>query len=163
MGQGDRPVSHERLIAELARVFAVHGRLSGNIIRSESKYRPGLYIRRFGTLVQAYGLVGYHPTRLQSAAAARYLRRPLRDQPFTLPDAELLERLQELYARSGRLTASLIDQDPRLPSHTTCRKRLGDMWTLCRIVGATPSQRQVHAYRSNWQRARRSTIGANLE
>jgi len=92
-------------------------------------------------------------------ADARAAHRPRR---HTLSDEALIERLRELLAREGRLNSHLIDEDPHLPSATTCLERLGPAARLYERVGYTPYPRQKRIIDASRRRPANSTSGLPL-
>lgn len=55
-------MSNEQMLAALSKLLARRGKLSGSIIDSAPECPPaGRYKRRFGDLLQAYGMIGYLP------------------------------------------------------------------------------------------------------
>lgn len=139
-----RGASDDQLLAELRAILSTHGRLDSRLIETT----PGAHSihvirRRFGSLVVAYDRAGsplsFRQQAAREAMAARTERRPWR---HTMSDATLIERIRNLLAREGRLTCHLIDEDPDLPSATTCLERLGPAERLYGLVGYSPSHRQ---------------------
>jgi hypothetical protein len=72
-----RRLSNEELLRHLQRLFEHHGQLSGLLIdETEGVPSSSVYRGRFGSLIRAYGLVGYAPTRdYRYIEINRYLRR----------------------------------------------------------------------------------------
>lgn len=66
----------EHLLDELRRLLAARGKLTSSLIEASKITRaPNTYIRRFGSLVAAYALIGYQPSDRQRATSARFQRR----------------------------------------------------------------------------------------
>jgi hypothetical protein len=55
-----------------------------------------------------------------------------------LSNDEMLTRLKELYLRSGRLTAIIIDESRDLPNSPTYRRHFGSLGRAYRLVGYLP-------------------------
>lgn len=71
-----RTPSDETLLDELRRLLAARGKLTSSLIEASTLTRnPNTYIRRFGSLVAAYALIGYQPSDRQRATSARFQRR----------------------------------------------------------------------------------------
>nr|WP_255548490.1 recombinase family protein [Luteibacter sp. dw_328] len=62
-----------------------------------------------------------------------------------LTNVELLDRVRCLYRERGRLTAPLIDADPRLLSSQVLARRFGGLTALYRLVGFTPLRHARYA------------------
>lgn len=149
-----RGVSDEELLDELRGILAEHGRLDMRLIQAT----PGVHSihvirRRFGSLTSAYARAGHELSFRQRAARevleANASGRPLR---HTMSDEALIAGLRGLLGREGRLTTHLIDEDPKLPSATTCLERLGPAERLYEAVGYTPSPRQRHIIQARRRR-----------
>ena len=159
-----RGVSDDQLLDELRAILAEHGRLDMRLIQAASGVHSiHVFRRRFGSLISAYARAGHELSFRQRAAQetvdANAAGRPLR---HTMPDAALIELVRSLLAREGRLTMHLIDEDPRLPSATTCLERLGPAARLYERVGYTPDPRQqriMDARRRRGARARGLAVG----
>jgi DNA invertase Pin-like site-specific DNA recombinase len=72
-----RRLSSEEMLGHLQRLFERHGHLSGLLIdETEGMPSSSVYRGRFGSLIRAYGLVGYTPARdYRYIEINRYLRR----------------------------------------------------------------------------------------
>lgn len=153
----------EQLLDQLRQALALYGKLSARILQDCRFTRSAsIYRERFGTLMNAFRLAGYAPSRVQRCTALRMADEPPAGPPLPheLTDAELIERLRALYLRTGRLTGRLIGAADDLPCAEYLRRRLGDMMKLCELVGCTPTARQLIGYRvehpSGRRKARRS-------
>lgn len=74
-----RPTDDE-LLDELRRLLAARGKLSSSLIEaSEITRAPNTYIRRFGSLVEAYARIGYAVSARQAATSERFRRRSGRE------------------------------------------------------------------------------------
>ncbi len=76
--------SDDQVLAPLKRLLLTHGRLSSSLVRTEPlALSPDAYRRRFGTLTNAFSLVGYESPRTATACtrmAIQRLRKELMDQ-----------------------------------------------------------------------------------
>jgi DNA invertase Pin-like site-specific DNA recombinase len=89
---------------------------------------------------------------LFEAAAAKFAARTR-----ALPDDELLSRLRRLFEREGRLSSSLIDDDPEMPSASVYRHRFGSLVAAYRRVGFNayvvqegPRRASGYLYEKEW-------------
>jgi hypothetical protein len=65
----------EELLEELRLLLATRGKLTMSLIEASQHTRsPNAYIRRFGSLTDAYERIGYTMYERQRAAAARFRR-----------------------------------------------------------------------------------------
>lgn len=70
------------LLDELRRLLATRGKLTSSLIEaSEITRAPNTYIRRFGSLVAAYALIGYDVSKRQRATSERFRMRGGRRAP----------------------------------------------------------------------------------
>ncbi|MCI3133133.1 recombinase family protein [Phenylobacterium aquaticum] len=148
------------MIECLRGVFAKYGRLTSDLIDAEEGLPcTEVYRKRFGSLVNAYRLAGYDPTHRQAWIATvdrrgqrSYVRRNTGE---LLTNDDLLARLADLLRRHGRLSRSLIDDAPELPSATICCDRLGGgLAKVYAQVGFEPTDwRQVTAL-NRWRAGR---------
>jgi DNA invertase Pin-like site-specific DNA recombinase len=139
-------VSSEIMLANLAAVFAKTGRLSASVINAApTLHCSETYKQRFGTLMDAYRLVGYAPSQRQ-LAAAKVIRgrhpRVYRDLPPSATDEEMLAGLARLYATRGDLSVNLIEADKSLPRAFRYRLRYGGMRCAYALVGFIPDLRR---------------------
>lgn len=68
--------SDEQVLAPLKRLFLTHGRLSGSLVRDEPlALSRDAYRRRFGTLSNAFSLVGYDSPRAATACTNMSIQR----------------------------------------------------------------------------------------
>ena len=124
-------LSDDELLVRLQRLFRKKGRL-GEVIINESRDVPhsSIYQRRFGSLARAYELVGYKPPpRSHQGALARTL---------TLSDDDLLDALQALLRKHGKLTEKLIDRDKDTPTSPTYYRRFGSLTKAYHLIGYVP-------------------------
>ena len=67
-----RTPSDEDLLDELRRLHAVRGKLTSSLIEASQITRPPqAYIRRFGSLIAAYGRIGYEVSERQRVTLSR--------------------------------------------------------------------------------------------
>lgn len=141
-----RRPTNEQLLAELRLVMADRGRLSALLIDAHPKaHCAEIYKRRFGSLENAYRLVGYAPSRRQTVAAEMARRRDkgrFRPRPDVIEPDEAWTRLEAHYRRLGRVSSNTIDIDPSLPSAEWFRKRFGSMEDIYARLGYEPSAQQ---------------------
>jgi DNA invertase Pin-like site-specific DNA recombinase len=141
-------LTDSQMIEGLRALFKRAGRLSIDLIKASPELPCAeIFRRRFGTLLEAYRLAGYDPAFKQSFAAetnrkgmTRYLPR---NEAALLTDDEVVGRVQDLLAREGRLSVSLIDNDPRLPSASKCWVRFGGLRNLYDRAGYVPDHKQM--------------------
>jgi hypothetical protein len=68
-----RAATDEALLDELRRLLAARGKLSASLIEASDITRAtNTYIRRFGSLVAAYGRIGYNLSERQRATSERF-------------------------------------------------------------------------------------------
>jgi DNA invertase Pin-like site-specific DNA recombinase len=138
----------EVMLANLAGLLAREGRLSGPLISgSPFTHCAHVYRERFGSLLNAYRLVGYEPDARQvcSANTARAKPAPRRPRMPEPTDAELLQSLAGLLAEKGRLTGQLIDDAPHVPNAYRYVARFGGMRRAYALVGYEPNAAQARA------------------
>lgn len=123
---GPRQYTEEDLIERLKRLYARCGRLSGALVDADPETPSILvYIKRFGSKEAAFARVG-HVGPTEDAAARKAADR-----------ARILAGLRRLLACHGRLSASLIDADPGLPSAATVHRHFGSFPAAYALVGYT--------------------------
>lgn len=77
-----RAPTDEELLEELRRLLSARGKLSSSLIEaSEITRAPNTYIRRFGSLVAAYGRIGYEASERQRATSERFRASGHREVP----------------------------------------------------------------------------------
>lgn len=68
-----RRPTDEELLEDLRRLLAARGKLSSSLIEASDITRaPNTYIRRFGSLIDAYARVGYKVNKRQGATSERF-------------------------------------------------------------------------------------------
>jgi DNA invertase Pin-like site-specific DNA recombinase len=119
--------SRQALIDAAARVYAVHGRLTFELIAAT----PGLpkvstFQSAFGGLSKLCAAIG-HPNG-----------RPVSRRAVRISPDEALRRLADLYQACGHLNAALINQAEDLPSASHYRTRFGSLGNAFAQVGFVP-------------------------
>lgn len=135
---GRRPtLAPEAMLDALHQLLKEHGYLSCDLIE-ESKSVPssGSYLRHFGSMFEAYRLIGYTP----DPKRLRPLRRP---EGRSASDQALLVSLREVLQRRGRLSNAVIDEERSLPCSMTYINRFGSLMNAYRLIGYTPDRYQT--------------------
>jgi len=119
-----------RLLADLRRLYARHGRLTFRIIKDAPNVAsPGTYQVRFGTLTEAYRRIGYDKTKWGAPRA----------KVVTLSDEELLTGLKTCHDVLGFVNKGLIDKDRAIPSSAYYRRRFGSLSAAYKLAGLPDS------------------------
>jgi hypothetical protein len=127
-----RRMSDEDALKRLAQIRDRRGVLTAHIINGSSGLPAADGFReRFGSLEEAYALVGYEP-----AGIGPY--RPRHDERFS--KAHMVEGLRRLLKTKGRLSMGLIDADPDLPCQSTYQRRFGSLQRAFDQVGYKPKR-----------------------
>ncbi len=106
----------ERLLRALRSLLEQKGYLSARLIwKSRKCPSPTTYVNHFGSLGEAYALIGYAAPVYRDISP---LGRPWNDE-------ELLDGLRRLHAKHGYVTGDLIDADRDLPSFYMFARRFG--------------------------------------
>jgi DNA invertase Pin-like site-specific DNA recombinase len=139
-----RPPLNEELIAELRRLLATHGFLSGTLIDTYSVHSSDYYRRRFGELLDLFRKIGFEPTtqQLRMREVARKYAAVGRPHHEIWSDEALLEKVRGLLAREGALSGPIITKTPGMPAPATLRRRFGSFKYLYALVGYVPTTRQ---------------------
>ena len=120
--------SDAQMLDELRHVFAKHGRLSYGLIgETLGQDRASNYYRRFGSLSNAYALIGL-PARVNGLG---------RRVGTAISDDELLKALRDLEAQHGHVSTGLLTRNPNMPSPSTYHKRFGSMVAAYKAAGVT--------------------------
>jgi DNA invertase Pin-like site-specific DNA recombinase len=131
----ERPqgLSQEQKLAPLRRLLRKHGTLSMKLInRSAGTPSASSYVRWFGSLGNAYLLVGF------TARAHRrdgQPRRSVAKATRRLSNDQLLEMLTGLYRAHGYLTRQLINAAEGIPSAGTYARRFGSLEAAYEQIG----------------------------
>jgi DNA invertase Pin-like site-specific DNA recombinase len=149
MGSGRRePPSKPLMLQALAQLLRQHGRLNARLLnRAPGTYGAQTYRRAFGSLGQAYGLIGHVPIRARGVAPAAK-----RDQMINL--------LRQAHSRHGHVTARLINADSALPDVATYRKHFGSLTCVYELAGLPHRREQLlsAAHRRSIARGTASTV-----
>jgi DNA invertase Pin-like site-specific DNA recombinase len=149
--------TRERLLDDLRMLWAEHGRLSFAVIKNDPRAAsPSVYQHHFGSILNAYALVGYTiaPFRNQTAPQNR----------LPISDDELLDRLSDLHRQNGRLSIQMIEVTPGLPRRETFIRRFGSVARAYELAGYIPGHRQKQCFERVGPRTPKVPMdGATLE
>ena len=125
-------LSDEDLLAALRRLLRRKGRLTKNIIKkAKGMPRSGAYERRFGSLVEAYRLIGY-----------KYRR------DSALTDELALEALRLVWRKHGRISTVLMARTKGTPGVATYRRLFGKLSRAYELI----------SYKQNYPKRRRRRL-----
>lgn len=126
-------LSDEEMLQKLKELSRVRGNLSKRVI-DETATMPScsVYVRRFGSMKQAYRLIGFtsDPWRKRSP------------RPRGLTDEALLDVLRRLWRDHGHLSQSIVYTDKSAPSYGAYQKRFGGLLPAYALIGFVPKRRQ---------------------
>jgi DNA invertase Pin-like site-specific DNA recombinase len=118
------------MLDALRDLLAREGRLSQKLIdASPGVANAHMYWRRFGSLPNAYRLIGYDVSDRRDARMTKQSREAL------------LRGLKRLHDEEGGISSALIDADPRIPSAKAIRKSFGPLTVLYREIGIKKSRK----------------------
>lgn len=121
-------MSKRALLAALKNLLDKNGRLTRHIInRAPGIPSHATFQRRFGSLTEAYRLIGLPVGRNPPSEKCRATLR--------LSNEQLLERLRRLRRSRGRVSCKIIDASSSMPSTPTYRRRFGSMKQVYRLIG----------------------------
>jgi DNA invertase Pin-like site-specific DNA recombinase len=123
-----RALTDRELLQALRRLKARQGRLSLQLIEESAEVPCATTIRRrFGTLAEAYRLVGFSPSTrtTRSPRMARQRR----------SNAELLNALRDLYRKHGYLSGALIAEARTMSSPNAYVRRFGSLSRAYQLIG----------------------------
>lgn len=124
-----RRFSDGEMLKRLRKLRQRYGYLNKSLLdKAKGIQCAGAYETRFGSLTQAYQLIGY----TQENRKRRKIR-PRRSAP--LANDEMLEKLRELLRRYGKLTRSIIEESKSVPSHTVYVSRFGSLTRVYELIG----------------------------
>jgi DNA invertase Pin-like site-specific DNA recombinase len=152
--------SNAELLDRLRRLLSDYGDLSRRIIKqSDLTPSPALYDARFGSLSNAYRMIGFTPNRngYGPKIKDRVGRRP---RPGHV-DEDLLETLRRLHKEHGYLTGKIITNAKGVPSANTYCLHFGSLRRAYQLIGFTPDPARTRALRS--AAGRRATDAALLD
>lgn len=116
-----RRYTNDALLDHLRRVEAEAGKLDYVVIAKAGPPTIATYIKRFGSIENAYTLIGY--------------QRPSYPNWRSVSDDALLDGLRRLLEARGYLSVRLIETDPALPSCQTYCRRFGSLFEAYRLAG----------------------------
>lgn len=139
------------LLDDLRDLWSRRGRLSQRLIACDKSVRsPGTYARRFGSLERAFDLIGYAPSDLQRAQAARMRQvKPYatRNAASQMSDEEALHKMREVLALHGKVNSELLALAKGVPWPAFYRKRFGSLRRAYALVGYAPTLSQSLRFR----------------
>jgi DNA invertase Pin-like site-specific DNA recombinase len=154
-------LTQEQKLAPLRRLLRRHGTLSMKLInRSAGTPSASSYVRWFGSLGNAYVLVGF------TARAQRRDGQPRRSLAKTtrqLSNDQLLEMLTSLYQATGYLTRQLINAAEGIPSAGTFARRFGSLEEAYEQIGLPwifPNRPPRKPHRNFKHRSRKQLLDA---
>jgi len=131
---GGRPrlYSDDEMLTRLRHLLQHRGYLSKHLLDKSSGIQcASAYEARFGSLSEAYRLIGYTPER-------RKRRRIRPHRGPHLSDDEMLTRLRCLLRQRGDLSQSIIAESKMVPSRTAYVSRFGSLRRAYELIGYTP-------------------------
>ncbi len=133
----------QEMLEKLRRLRAKHGYLSRRLIDTDADVQwSGAYVRRFGSMIRVYELVGWEGVR----RAGEHVDRK------GLEPNEIVRRLGQVLAEKGYLNTKLIELTPGLPSVATIKKRLGSLERAYQLAGFNLTQ--AEKLKGGWTRRR---------
>lgn len=136
----------DQMIEGLQALLAKAGKLNSALIRADPAIPcPGVYQRRFGSLLTAYQLAGYEPPiRVANSTRAHRARRNQghRVSSRMTPD-QMLASVRRLFAQHGRLSVHIINDAPGGVSSDKLAKTFGGLIAVYEAVGYTPTRKQL--------------------
>jgi DNA invertase Pin-like site-specific DNA recombinase len=123
-------LSDDELLEVLRKALKERGRVSQAILDGSNEF-PSYHAFRvcFGGLSKAYQQIGYTPDRIR------------RQRPRNISDGVMLEMLQGLLRKYGRLSSEIIDEDVAVPSVFVYVKRFGSLSRAYGLIGYAASRR----------------------
>jgi DNA invertase Pin-like site-specific DNA recombinase len=159
----ERPkaLTQEQKLAPLRRLLRKHGTLSMKLIyRSAGTPSASSYVRWFGSLGNAYVLVGF-TARAQCRDGRP--RRSLAGVTRRLSNDQLLDALTGLYRVHGYLTRQLINAAQGIPSAGTYARRFGSLEVAYEQIGLPwffPNRPPRKPHRNFKHRSRKQLLDA---
>ncbi|PHY14154.1 recombinase family protein [Caulobacter sp. B11] len=129
-------IDDRRLLRDLRKLYEKHGRLSGRLIKAAPQMaHPKTYQNHFGSLEEAYRLVGYEtPNWIWNRINT------VRQTP-----EEILRALKQCYDDRGYINAKLINAERGVPSVEYLKKAFGSLPETYRMAGIPYSDMQSSA------------------
>lgn len=122
----DRRRSDEQMLQDLRSLLESNGRLSANIMNIRPHLSSAYQIRRrFGSLAQAYDLIGYDRKNYGGKS-----------------DEQMLQDLRSLLASRGRLSQRVIDAPPCLITSGRIVRRFGSLTEAYQLIGYEGRKKQ---------------------
>ncbi len=148
-----RRLVDEDIFVGLRRLHQQHGYVTRQRI-NEDRTLPcsGSIKRRFGSIYRAYALSGLPPVTHSQVATVARARRKLREDAglkngrklkTTYTTEELIVGLQRILKKHGYISATLIDQDPCMPTAKTVGVRFGSHRKAYKLAGWSRTHRQI--------------------
>jgi DNA invertase Pin-like site-specific DNA recombinase len=127
-----RKMTDEQMLERLRQLLNTHGHLSRSIIEEDSA-SPSVsaYRCRFGSIAQAYKLVEFEPQ-------GRTFNSP-REIRLRRTNYELLENLERLLKKHGRLSRDIISKSAGTPGCNAYIRRFGSLTQAYKLIGYTPN------------------------
>ena len=161
--------SDEDLLDELRRIHRERGYLCAHAIVTDER-TPGksTFVRRFGSLGNAFSLAGFPMTWGERQMAGRAhkawmgegptaFRRPIRRNPdgshFT--DEQLIDNLRALLARHGHLSGPVIDSEPNFPGRNFYYQRFGSLTHAYLLAGYFGTKGEINRASAKRSKARK--------
>jgi len=151
-----RNPSQEERLAPLRHLFKKHGYLSVALIE-KARDVPSVcsYARWFGSLPQAYRLVGFNET------SPRWPRNVQKTQK-RLTDQQMLDMLRQVLQRHGCLSQKLIDESHDIPCSTSYQRRFGKISRAFELIGYFRCRSEKFQFRGRKARVRSLSDGELL-
>ncbi len=124
-----------KMLEGITRLLAEQGHLSAKLINA-CDYVPvsSTFVKRFGSLQEAYNQIGY---RKEAKATVKVVR-PHRGRPY--PKEELLDQLRRALAEHGRLSSGILIQCPYAASLHVYAKAFGNLTNAYQAAGYSARQ-----------------------
>lgn len=114
------------MLEKLRRLHKKHGYVSRRLIDREPEVQwSGAYVRRFGSMLKVYDLLGLTGVKRRNEHV---------DRAGLEPD-EIVRRLKIHLHQHGYLNSKLIEASPHLPTVSTIKKRFGTLDAAYRLAG----------------------------
>ena len=130
----------DELLAALSRLLKVHGTLSRRLVAAYGIAQPVTYVRKFGTLSEAFRRVGFE--------------RPARDRQHveqaSLDRETVIAGLRRLLVQHGYLSIKLINASGYLPAACTLIKHFGTLTPLYLDAGYAATRSEM--LQAAWER-----------